>query len=1155
MININRYSIKNADTRLTRRIMRVMALLLMIGVNICYASSSYSQSTKLNLNLKNKTIKEVFSEIEKNSEYIFLYHDENIDTNKRVSVDIHNQTIEKILDEIFKNTNNTYYISDRQIFVSKTKKVAEKLPKQEQQVQQKPDDRILIKGTVKDNEGEPLIGVTVKPKKHGVGSISTPDGTFSVYVDNMDETLIFTYIGMRQKEVKLKKGTTSYNVIMDADDKELGSVVVEAGIIQRNKLGFTGSYSTMDNEELKSVGNINVIQTLKTLDPSFNVMDNNLMGSDPNTMATITMRGGSTMDFKTKIDDNTSNPNEPLFILDGFETDLQTINDLDINRIESITLLKDAGSTAIYGSKGANGVVVVETIKPKAGQVMINYNGDFQVAAADLGVYNMMNAKEKLEFEKLSGRYGDLTDYIKNEKGIKEYNDNLHRVTQGIDTYWLKVPIRTAFTQAHSLSISGGNKDFLYQLGANYRGTEGVMKDSDRDTFGGNARLTYRNAEKRINISNNVSIMVTNGYNGSWGSFSNFVNANPYYTMRNSDGTIPQMLDEITFGTTAEENVEGSASAPNPYYNAMLNSKSNNRSTSIVNNTSFDWFITDRFRWQASLSLQSAKNDSETFKDPRHTDFIGKDYTLQGTYTGGYGTTWKYNANTSASFSHSFKDAHNITFIGRAAIDERNVENQSFVATGFPKGAQGIPSFAHSYQENGRPSYTKYTTRMANFLAALNYNYKWRYVFDFNYNVDGSSAFGSKKQFQDFWNVGFAWNVHQEEFGKALQNDWLQELKIRGSYGINGNQNVSNVSESVYYYFSGSDIFGMGSYLNDFANSYLKWQVAKKLSAGIDLKMLKNRLSLTFDVYQTKTDPLVVPLPQRPSTGLNAYPLNIGYLDTKGVEFKISYYAIRNLKDEILLNFSLSGAYNTSKYGGFNDRLRELNEQYWKEENEDGTLIKESQNINSLIRYEDGKSPSTLWAVRSLGIDPATGREVFLTKDGLPTFNYRAEDRVDVGNSRPDLEGVFGINFTFKKLTASMFFRYKLGAYAFNTALYNKVDNVSKSNIIYNQDKRALYNRWKNPGDISQFKNIDLTNYPNTPISSRFIQKDNQFKGESFKISWDFTKDRWIKSLYMRDLRVSFSMNDLFIISSMKQERGTDYPFQRAFSVGLTASF
>jgi TonB-dependent SusC/RagA subfamily outer membrane receptor len=436
-------------------------------------------------------VKDVFAEIEKNSGYVVLYHDANVDVTRKVSIHATNQPIERVLDELFQGTDNIYTISDRQIFISKSTKSATLTSNAKvNEVQQAPQ-QYTITGVVKDRDGETLVGVAVRPKsKSPAGVMTGLEGEFTIYVKSMDETLVFTYVGMKTKEVKLKEGTTNYQVVMESSDNELGTVVVDAGIIQRDKTGFTGSYKTVSHEELESVGNMNVLQSLKSIDPAFVITDNNMMGSDPNTLANISVRGGSTMNITSILDDTSVNPNEPLFILDGFETTLQVVNDLDINRIESITILKDAGSTAIYGSKGGNGVIVIETIKPKQGKVMVSYGGDFEFASADLSAYNMMNASEKLEYELKAGRYNDINNWWGNEKGINEYYRRKANVERGVDTYWLKIPIKTSLTQYHSLTISGGNDDFLYQVGANYRDVEGVMKGSSRESFGGNMRLT-----------------------------------------------------------------------------------------------------------------------------------------------------------------------------------------------------------------------------------------------------------------------------------------------------------------------------------------------------------------------------------------------------------------------------------------------------------------------------------------------------------------------------------------------------------------------------------------------------------------------------------------------------------------------------------------
>jgi hypothetical protein len=214
--------------------------------------------------------------------------------------------------------------------------------------------------------------------------------------------------------------------------------------------------------------------------------------------------------------------------------------------------------------------------------------------------------------------------------------------------------------------------------------------------------------------------------------------------------------------------------------------------------------------------------------------------------------------------------------------------------------------------------------------------------------------------------------------------------------------------------------------------------------------------------------------------------------------------------------------------------------------------------MNSLVQYRDGYSPDDLWAVRSLGIDPSTGREVFLDRFGSPTFKYDPDDRVRIASRNPDLTGILGFTFMFKDLTASFNLRYSYGGYDFNNALFSKVENITRENVIFNQDKRALYDRWQRPGDISQFNNINLNSSVGeriTPVSSRFIQRNNFLSGESANLSWNFTKAQWIRTMGLNDLTIHLSYSDLFYLSTMKRERGVDYPYARSVTFGISAQF
>jgi TonB-linked SusC/RagA family outer membrane protein len=1090
--------------------------------------------------MKNKSVIEVLREIEKNSEYIFLYHDENLETNRKVSVNAQEQTIDKVLDEVFKGTDNTYYISDRQVFISKSE--SDRQSRSESgKISSAAQEQISVSGTVSDRTG-PIPGVSVFVKGTTIGVNTSVDGKYKLNISE-EGVLVFSFVGMKTKEIKLVPGTTVYDVVMESDEIELSSAVVQAGIIKRDKAGFTGSYNTINQEELRSVGSINVIQSLKSLDPSFIVAENNLKGSDPNTMANINIRGGSTMNISSTFDDLTTNPNEPLFILDGFETTLQVVNDLDINRIESITILKDAGSTAIYGSKGGNGVIVIETIKPKVGKLRVSYNGNMALELPDLSVYNLMNAREKLEYELKAGRYGNINDWWGNADKIAEYYSRMERVERGVDTYWLKVPVRTGLTQSHSVNVDGGESSFLYQAGVNFQNVQGVMKGSSRQSFGGNMRLQYR--KEKINVQNHLSLSVTNEHRGSWGSFEDFAKANPYYEMRNADGTIPDELD-----TFRERAGFGLNTATNPYYNAMLPSRNDSRYYNLTNNTAFDWSILKNLRWSGSLQLASSTGENVSFKDPRHTDYKDRDYTQQGEYTSNNNSSWRYKLNTTVNYSLSLLDAHNLTFIGHASIESTQSNGEAYSVTGFPKGVEGIPSYSYSYKEGSRPAYSETIRRAASFILAMNYNYKFRYLFDFNYNADGSTAFGRNQKFQNFWSIGLGWNIKREAFAENWT--WLQNLKLRGSYGVNGNQNVNNLSMNVYSYFPGNDIFGAASYLSGYANPNLRWRVVTKTSAGIDASTLDNRLNIAFDLYQTHTDPMDVNLEQKLSSGVSTYPVNMGYIKVKGLEVMANYQVIRNVPKEINLNIRFTARTNKFTYGGFAQALANLNEEYKKDQD----IYEQMKNINSLVQYQDGGSPDDLRAVRSLGIDPATGREIFLSKDGVPTFDYKAEDRVVIASRNPAVEGIFGFTFRFKNLTANFNFRYSIGGYEFNQALFNKVENITASQIIFNQDRRALYSRWEREGDISEFKNIDLTqNSTTTPVSSRFIQRNNYLSGESAKLSWNFSKDKWIKLLKLADLQLHVAYNDIFYLSTMKRERGIESPYKHSITMGITAVF
>ena len=396
-------------------------------------------------------------------------------------------------------------------------------------------ETIVIRGIGKDKEGNPLPGVTILIKGSTVGVSTDVKGEYVMNVEKRDSLVLsFSFVGMKTKEVKVTDDKP-LQIVLEEDVTEVEEVVVN-GIFQRKAGSFTGSALTMKGEDLKKVSNSNVFASLKNLDPSLMIFDNLEFGSDPNKMPTMALRGKTAFDLGSDDIDlkgsYANDPNAPLFILDGFETTLATISDLSMDRVESITVLKDAAATAIYGAKAANGVVVVETKAPAAGTLRLNYNGNLNFTFADLSDYNLMNSAEKLEFERLAGYYGDLdvNGEIVSEGNQQLYYQRLAEVKRGVDTYWMSEPLRFATSHSHNLFAEGGDDRMRYGIGFSYNKTQGVMKGSDRDVLNGNVRLMYR--YKTVAFTNYLNLDYTMSSRENV-SFSEFSRANPYHRKLN----------------------------------------------------------------------------------------------------------------------------------------------------------------------------------------------------------------------------------------------------------------------------------------------------------------------------------------------------------------------------------------------------------------------------------------------------------------------------------------------------------------------------------------------------------------------------------------------------------------------------------------------
>lgn len=979
----------------------------------------------------------------------------------------------------------------------------------------------VYRGVVVDEDDEPMPGVTVKVKGGKAVVATDIDGNFTIPGPKGHCILVFTSVGMKPQEVRANMGK-KINVRLEANSEKLGEVVAN-GIYTRNIESFTGSVSSFNQDDLKMISSTNILKGLAALDPSIIMPDDIDMGSNPNAMTKLTINGE--MNPQALLEDVEVDPNTPLFILDGFESTLQTIKDLNLDRIESIHILKDASATAIYGSKAANGVIVVETKKPEAGRLQLSYNGTLQFAWADLSDYNLMNSEQKLMFELLSGVYGEVgADGLPiTETQRNSYFSRRRLIDMGHDTYWMNEPLRTAISQTHNVYIQGGDQSFRYGASLSYNKNEGVMKNSNRDVINGNVNLTYR--VDNFNFTNQTTINNVSSNNETV-AFSRFSEMNPFYPK----------YDDYTGEAPKYVFYDGSEYVWNPVWDMQQNSFKKGDITTITDNFQFEWRATRQLRLRGNFQYQMQKTTNENYTSPNETSQAQLDVLKRGSYTNQNSTANSYSGRLNATYGTAIGN-HTINAVAGMQFSEKDNRSYSFGAQGYTSDTFWNPNFSQGYPESGKPSSSDSKSRNVSYYANANYSYDMRYLLDFNWSMSGASQFGINDPFTSTWSVGIGWNIHNEKWFKS--SDVVNYLKIRASYGNPGNQNYdAKLAASIYDYNKiYTSPFGIATIISQWGNNGLKWQKTNTYNVGITTTLFNNKLSLNADYQIRKSDPQLVRIDLPGSTGVTTAPMNVGGTDNRSISVTATYYILRKYD----FNWYVSGnmSHNATKYYGIGDLLEQYNEA--------------GRASASLLRMYDGASTTGLYAVRSLGIDPATGNELLIRKDGYPTYEWNSDDEVLVGDSNPDVQGNFSTSFLYKGFSFGASFSFKLGADVTLQTLMNKVENIDNNSRKKNQDIRALTDRWKKPGDIAKYKRIDDTTQSH--ITTRFIKTENTLSCSSINVGYRTSTARFLNSIGATSLDIRFYMNDIFRISNIKEERGLSYPFQRSCTMSLGLSF
>ena len=989
---------------------------------------------------------------------------------------------------------------------------------------------------------EPMVGVTIRLDGHSTGVITDINGCYVLTLPEKGGLVIYSYIGFETRKIKVTS-QQKVDVQMVEATESIQEVIV-TGYNSIQKESFTGNTTKIEKEDLLKVNPNNLISAIQTFDPSFRIQENLAAGSDPNSLPQFVLRGQTGIGETTLGQTSTSsisrevlsgNSNLPIFILDGFEVDVEKIYDLDMNSIHSINILKDAAATAMYGSRAANGVIVIERRAPEAGKFRVQYSGVLSAELPDLSSYNLMNAREKLETERLAGLYDSNTPEI--DPYTNGYYQRLNNVLTGVDTYWLSQGLRTALNHKHSIFIDGGENDVRWGVELGFRGTEGVMKHSSRKNANAAFYVDYRIGG--LQIKNKVTYTYNKSTDVPFNSFSDYSHLLPYMRLYDENGDYVRRLEKFD---------GASGTQVNPLYEInFYNSFDHSGYDEVTDDLSLNWRITDGLRLRGQFSVLMRNSTGDLYKDPASASYSASTGNINGEKTESTQKRTVIDGSLSLMYNNTFK-GHNLNICLSSNMRQTQSTASETRYRGFPGG--DLVSSNYAAEVYGKPSSSDNTTRLVGALLTSNYTYNNIYLADLTGRIDGSSEFGSDKRWSMFWSTGAGINIHNYDFMKS--NELFSMLKFRASYGLTGKTNFSLYSAKDMYQLQTDSWYptGYGVFLYQMGNPNLKWERKYTLDYGVEIGLWHDKIYLKASAYDERTIDLITDYTIPSSTGFTSYKENMGKVKNTGVELELRarLYSDRNWL------FQLYGSFARNKntiieisqaMRDYNKKVEELFSGYNPESSSDSKYAK------TYLKYYEGASLTSIYGMKSLGISPTNGKEIYLRRNGDVTDVWSADEWTIIGDTAPKGQGSFGYTLSYKQLSMFASFLYTFGGDAYNNTLVSYVENADIKND--NVDKRVLLDRWQKPGDITTMKDIRDRNVT-TGASSRFVQKNNTLQWSSLTMSYNFRPEQ-LKKLHLSGLRLSFTMNDLFYWSTIRQERGLDYPYSRSFNLTTNIIF
>lgn len=1173
---------KNGSVKFLRY-MRNLFFLLLISASSVWAKDSYSQGVQEMFNVKNGTIESIFKQIKKQSHYEFFYNTAVLDVKQNVTLKTLNGTLDEILAQVL-GEKYVYQVKDNYVLISERKMTM-------------PDEvkKMTIKGIVKDKKGETLPGVSVLLKGTTVGVATDAKGEFTLVIPEQNEIVLrFTFIGMKMKDVVYKKQNKPIVVVMEEDVNEMEEVVV-TGYQEIKKERMTGSTETITSKDIMNKGYTSVEEILKGTMAGVTTMS---ISGRPGAQAQIRIRGINSL----------TGDSDPMWIVDGMplqgdvpqvsmggtefqETVLTSgIGNIPPDDIESITVLKDAAATAIYGSRAANGVIVIKTKRGSAGKSYINIQAAFGLSEAPENRLVMMNSRQKVDFER--SIYEDFSSYnlggrvqqlLRNaDNGIISRTDaevEIEKLSK-INTNWFDEIFRVAQTQNYSVTLSGGDERTQYYGSLSYLVQEGVMPNNKYETIGGTLKLTH-DFNNWLRIYFDVRSTLRNDRSSASGvnplRYATY--ANPYEQLYDENGdyaydrSYTSALSTIRDGYLYDFNILKD-----------LNENTNNtRYLSNQLNLKLEFKIIDGLLFSTMGTLANSNNHmmSELLPGSYSSKLNSWVRNIYGNETPDYLNKGRLSESTSRSqgwtlrnqltFARGFSggDHYVNVLLGHEVSSTKGYSFSSMLPEWNP--VYGIGSYPDltGIEISSRLSLTSLGShresqdRSVSFFATGSYSYKDRYVVAGSARLDGADIIGTKNRFSPLWNVSGKWNLHNESF---MENIWfVNQLSFRVSYGFTGSIDRNALPFSLMirnytnYMYDGMEL--PDEYVP--GNPSIKWQRKEDRNIGFDASLVNNRINLTVNYYKNDTRNLLDDKILGYSSGKKSIKANVASLRNSGWEFSLRTLNVRT--DD----FSWTTSFN------FSTNKNVVTETYYK--NVDELPVSVHSNMSYLYSlYIEGEPVAAYYGFKYAGVDPATGGALAyidrldedgtqlgsLYKDGRYVVNMdeggntreRTLARVFLGEKHPPYTGGFSTSFTYKSFSLSANFTYMMGH------LIQSFESMTASGDIYASSQNVLAieaNRWRKPGDVTNKPKYQTSNssYLYDIYDFRF-EKGDYLKCTNISLGYNLSP-RLCSSLKLTRMRLNFNVSNVFTLTKY---RGIDpenmgafgYPSARRYNLSIS---